>query len=158
MKRTFGSTKLTPLPFYHSVQTGNLTQLGIAFTEYIRALRARSRATPDAAASAAAAVATQEKMLATVICIVAGFFSGAALGAAAFATSGLRASSVALCIVGCVTLWAAMRETGALEGASWRWLRPPSAGEAPTGNGGSSAALKPLHAASNRSSNEHAAV
>ena len=91
-----------------NVMTGNMTQLGIAITEIIMAWRHFARSRHDAAA-----VAEFEKVrgrLPTVLSIALGFMAGAASGAFAFATAGLRGALIAVAIVAAMALWAAVRQ------------------------------------------------
>jgi uncharacterized membrane protein YoaK (UPF0700 family) len=91
-----------------NVMTGNMTQLGIAMTDIVVARRRFARSRHDAAA-----VAEFEKVrqhLLTVLAIALGFMAGAASGAAAFATTGIRGALIAVAIVAVLALWAAARE------------------------------------------------
>jgi uncharacterized membrane protein YoaK (UPF0700 family) len=91
-----------------NVMTGNITQLGIAITDIIVARGRFARSRHDAAA-----IAEFEKVrerLLTVLSIALGFMAGAASGALAFASVGLRGALVAVAIVAATALWAAVRE------------------------------------------------
>ena len=91
-----------------NVMTGNMTQLGIAITDIVMALRRFARSRHDAAA-VAEFDRVRERLL-TVLAIALGFMAGAASGALTFATAGLRGALVAVAIVAAIALWAAMRE------------------------------------------------
>jgi uncharacterized membrane protein YoaK (UPF0700 family) len=91
-----------------NVMTGNMTQLGIAITDIIMARRRFARSRHDAAAIAEFD-RVRERLL-TVLAIALGFMAGAASGAVAFATAGLRGALAAVAIVAAMALWAAMRE------------------------------------------------
>ncbi len=87
-----------------NVMTGNMTQLGIGITELIIARRQlrHSRHDPDD-------VRDFEKVreqLLIVVSIAGGFLVGAAIGAVAFATIGLRGALLAVGIVGALAVWA----------------------------------------------------
>jgi uncharacterized membrane protein YoaK (UPF0700 family) len=90
-----------------NVMTGNITQLGIVITDIVMARRRFARSRHDAAA-----IAEFEKVrerLLTVLSIALGFMAGAASGALAFATTGLRGALIAVGIVAAMALWAAVR-------------------------------------------------
>jgi uncharacterized membrane protein YoaK (UPF0700 family) len=91
-----------------NVMTGNMTQLGIAVTDLVMAWRqfARSRH----GAKAREDFAAVREQVSTVLFIALGFFFGAAAGAAAFATTGLRGTLVAVAIVAALAVWAHWRE------------------------------------------------
>ena len=91
-----------------NVMTGNMTQLGIATTDIVVAWWRFARSRHDAAA-----VREFEKVrkhLVTVLSIALGFMAGAASGAVAFATTGIRGAVIAVAIVAVLALWAAARE------------------------------------------------
>ena len=91
-----------------NVMTGNMTQLGIATTDLIRAWR-RLRRSRHAPADLRAFAEVREQLL-TVLSIALGFLAGAAAGAIAFTTIGLSGAVVAVAIVGALALWAFIRE------------------------------------------------
>jgi uncharacterized membrane protein YoaK (UPF0700 family) len=91
-----------------NVMTGNITQLGITITEIVMARRHFAQSRHDAAA--VAEFEKVRKRLLTVLSIALGFMAGAASGALAFATAGLRGALIAVAIVAEMALWAAMRE------------------------------------------------
>ena len=91
-----------------NVMTGNMTQLGIAITDIVMAWRRFARSRHDTAAIAEFKKVREH--LLTVLSIALGFMAGAASGALAFATAGLRGALVAVAIVGAMALWAAVRE------------------------------------------------
>jgi uncharacterized membrane protein YoaK (UPF0700 family) len=87
-----------------NVMTGNMTQLGIGITELIIARRRlrHSRHDPDD-------VRDFEKVreqLLIVVSIAGGFLVGAAIGAVAFASIGLRGALLAVGIVAVLAVWA----------------------------------------------------
>jgi uncharacterized membrane protein YoaK (UPF0700 family) len=87
-----------------NVMTGNMTQLAVAATELVFAWRQLrdSRHTPGDLAEFTEA----RSRLLTVLFIALGFLVGAALGAIAFAVTGLRGVAFAPVIVGALALWA----------------------------------------------------
>ncbi|HEX3503035.1 MAG TPA: YoaK family protein [Xanthobacteraceae bacterium] len=91
-----------------NVMTGNMTQLGIALTELAMARRklARSRHSPDDVRD----FDQVRGQLLVVSSIAVGFLVGAAAGAVAFATTGLRGAVVAVLIVAALAVWALVRE------------------------------------------------
>jgi uncharacterized membrane protein YoaK (UPF0700 family) len=94
-----------------NVMTGNMTQLGIAITELIvawRKLRRSGHAPPDVTE-----FETVRAQLVIVLSVAVGFLAGAAAGAIAFATTGLRGVVLAVLIVGALALWALIRERSA---------------------------------------------
>jgi uncharacterized membrane protein YoaK (UPF0700 family) len=91
-----------------NVMTGNMTQLGIALSELLMARRRFDRSRRSEAAMREFAHARGR--LVTVLAIAVGFLVGAAAGALAFATTGLRGALVAVVIVGALALWAVARE------------------------------------------------
>jgi uncharacterized membrane protein YoaK (UPF0700 family) len=94
-----------------NVMTGNMTQLGIALTELAMAWRklAQSRHTVDDVRD----FDRVRAQLLTVFSIALGFLIGAAAGAIAFATTGLRGTVVAVLIVAALAVWALIRERAA---------------------------------------------
>jgi uncharacterized membrane protein YoaK (UPF0700 family) len=91
-----------------NVMTGNMTQLGIAITELIvawRKLRRRGHAPQDVTE-----YKTVREQLVIVLSVAVGFLAGAAAGAIAFATTGLRGAVLAVLIVAMLALWALVRE------------------------------------------------
>ena len=91
-----------------NVMTGNMTQLGIATTELIRARRRFAHSRHDAAA-----IHDYEEVrdqLLTVLFVAVGFLVGAAAGAIAFATTNVRGALLAVAIVAALALWALVRE------------------------------------------------
>ncbi|HUC51808.1 MAG TPA: YoaK family protein [Xanthobacteraceae bacterium] len=91
-----------------NVMTGNMTQLGIAVTELAMAWRklAHSRHTPED-------VRDYDRVrgqLLIVLSVAVGFLVGAAAGAVAFATTGLRGTVLAVLVVAALALWAFARE------------------------------------------------
>jgi uncharacterized membrane protein YoaK (UPF0700 family) len=91
-----------------NVMTGNMTQVGIETTALILAWRRRA-AEPDNAAAAADFTAVKAR-LSVVLSVALGFLFGAAAGAVAFATTGVRGAPAAVVIVGLLALWAFYRE------------------------------------------------
>jgi uncharacterized membrane protein YoaK (UPF0700 family) len=91
-----------------NVMTGNMTQLGIALSELIMVRRRFDRSRRGEAAAREFAHARDR--LVTVLAITVGFLLGAAAGAVAFATIGLRGALVAVVIVGALALWALVRQ------------------------------------------------
>jgi uncharacterized membrane protein YoaK (UPF0700 family) len=91
-----------------NVMTGNMTQLGIALTELAVAWHklARSRHSPDDVRD----FDQVRGQLLIVSSIAVGFLVGAAAGAVAFATTGLRGAVVAVLIVAALAVWALLRE------------------------------------------------
>ena len=91
-----------------NVMTGNMTQLGIAMTELAVAWRklARSRHSPDDVRE----FEYVRSQLLIVFSIAVGFLVGAASGAIAFATTGLRGAVLAVVIVMVLAIWALLRE------------------------------------------------
>ena len=90
-----------------NVMTGNMTQLGVAATELIIMGRRLAR---NGAGAAASEVAKARRRLTTVLAITLGFLAGAAAGAIAFATIGLRGTFAPVVIVAALALWAGARE------------------------------------------------
>jgi uncharacterized membrane protein YoaK (UPF0700 family) len=91
-----------------NVMTGNMTQLGIALSELIMA-RARFDRGHRGEAAAREFAHARDRLI-TVSAITVGFLFGAAAGALAFATTGLRGALVAVVIVGALSLWASVRQ------------------------------------------------
>jgi uncharacterized membrane protein YoaK (UPF0700 family) len=91
-----------------NVMTGNMTQLGIAFSELIMARRRFARSRHGEAAIREFEEA--RRRLFTVFWIAVGFLVGAAGGAVAFVTTGLAGTPVAVVIVAALALWALARE------------------------------------------------
>jgi uncharacterized membrane protein YoaK (UPF0700 family) len=91
-----------------NVMTGNMTQLGIAMTELAVAWRklAHSRHSPDDVRE----FEHVRSQLLIVFSIAVGFLVGAAAGAVAFATTGLRGAVLAVVIVVVLAIWALLRE------------------------------------------------
>jgi uncharacterized membrane protein YoaK (UPF0700 family) len=91
-----------------NVMTGNITQLGIAMTELFVAWRklAHSRHSPDDVRE----FENVRSQLLVVLSIAVGFLVGAATGAVAFATTGLRGAVLAVVIVAALAIWALLRE------------------------------------------------
>jgi uncharacterized membrane protein YoaK (UPF0700 family) len=91
-----------------NVMTGNMTQLGIAMTELAVAWRklAHSRHRPDDVQE----FEHVRSQLLIVLSIAVGFLVGAASGAVAFATTGLRGAVLAVVIVVVLAIWAVLRE------------------------------------------------
>jgi uncharacterized membrane protein YoaK (UPF0700 family) len=94
-----------------NVMTGNMTQLGIALTELVMARRklTQSRHTPQDERD----FDTVRAQLLVVLSVALGFLVGAAAGAIAFATTGLRGAVVAVLIVAALAIWALIRERAA---------------------------------------------
>jgi uncharacterized membrane protein YoaK (UPF0700 family) len=91
-----------------NVMTGNMTQLGIAMTELFAAWRKLVN-------SGHSLDGVQEfdhvrSQLLIVLSIAVGFLVGAATGAVAFATTGLRGAVLAVVIVAALAIWALLRE------------------------------------------------
>ena len=93
-----------------NVMTGNMTQLGIAITELIVAWRklADSRHSAEDVED----FANVRGQLVIVFSVAVGFLVGAAAGAVAFATTGLRGAVLAVLIVAALAVWALIREHG----------------------------------------------
>jgi uncharacterized membrane protein YoaK (UPF0700 family) len=91
-----------------NVMTGNMTQLGIETTELIFAWR--RRAAEPGNADAGREFGAVKARLWIVLSVALGFLVGAATGATAFATIGVRGALVAVAIVGALALWALYRE------------------------------------------------
>ena len=91
-----------------NVMTGNMTQLGIATTELIRRLARFARSRHEA--RRCAEFEQVRSQLLTVFSVAVGFLVGAATGAIAFATTGLRGAVLAVAIVAALALWALFRE------------------------------------------------
>jgi uncharacterized membrane protein YoaK (UPF0700 family) len=91
-----------------NVMTGNMTQLGIALTELTLAWRklAHSHHTADDVRD----FARVRGQLLVVLSVAVGFLVGAAAGAVAFATTGLRGAVLAVVIVAALAVWAFLRE------------------------------------------------
>jgi uncharacterized membrane protein YoaK (UPF0700 family) len=91
-----------------NVMTGNMTQLGIAVTDLVVAWRKlkRSRHSTDDERE----FAQVRDQLLIVLSVALGFLVGAAAGAVAFATTGLRGAVVAVAIVTALAVWALSRE------------------------------------------------
>jgi uncharacterized membrane protein YoaK (UPF0700 family) len=91
-----------------NVMTGNMTQLGIALTELAVAWRklAHSRHTADDMRD----FKRVREQLLIVLSVATGFLVGAAAGAVAFATTGLRGAVLAVLIVAALATWAFLRE------------------------------------------------
>ena len=90
-----------------NVMTGNMTQLGIAFSELMMARRRFDHSRHGEAAVRDFAQARER--LVTVSAIAVGFLAGAAAGALAFATTGVHGALAAVVIVGALALWALAR-------------------------------------------------
>jgi uncharacterized membrane protein YoaK (UPF0700 family) len=88
-----------------NVMTGNMTQLGIALTELIMAWRELRRGLTDAQE-----FEKVRDQLLIVLSVATGFLVGAAAGAVAFVTTGLRGAVLAVVIVAALALWALVRE------------------------------------------------
>jgi uncharacterized membrane protein YoaK (UPF0700 family) len=91
-----------------NVMTGNMTQLGIETTDLILAWRRRADA--PGSAEAVAEFAAVKQRLGVVLSVAVGFLAGAASGAIAFATVGVRGALIAVAIVAFLALWALCRE------------------------------------------------
>ena len=91
-----------------NVMTGNMTQLGIETTELILTWRRRARAPGDR--EAVRAFEEVHARLWTVLSVALGFLAGAAAGAIAFATTGLRGALLAVAIVASLAFLALLRE------------------------------------------------
>ncbi|MGA8322918.1 MAG: YoaK family protein [Xanthobacteraceae bacterium] len=91
-----------------NVMTGNMTQLGIAITELVVAWRklADSRHSAEDVDD----FAQVRAQLLIVFSVAVGFLVGAAAGAVAFATTGLRGAVLAVLIVAGLAVWALIRE------------------------------------------------
>ena len=91
-----------------NVMTGNMTQLGIAITELVVAWRklADSRHSAEDIDD----FAQVRAQLLIVFSVAVGFLVGAAAGAVAFATTGLRGAVLAVLIVAGLAVWALTRE------------------------------------------------
>jgi uncharacterized membrane protein YoaK (UPF0700 family) len=87
-----------------NVMTGNMTQLGIAVSELIMARRRFDHS--HHGETAVREFAHARGRLVTVLAIAVGFLLGAASGAFAFATTGLRGTLAAVIIVAALALWA----------------------------------------------------
>jgi uncharacterized membrane protein YoaK (UPF0700 family) len=92
-----------------NVMTGNMTQLGVAATELVITGRRLAR---NGGGATASEVAKARGRLITVLTIALGFLAGAAAGATAFATLGLRGTFAPVVIVAALALWAARERTG----------------------------------------------
>ena len=91
-----------------NVMTGNMTQLGIAFSELIMVRRRFERGRHGDAAIREFGEARHR--LYTVLWIAIGFLVGAASGAVAFATTGLLGALVTVAIVAALALWTLVRK------------------------------------------------
>jgi uncharacterized membrane protein YoaK (UPF0700 family) len=91
-----------------NVMTGNMTQLGIAVTELLFARRRLQRS--DYSAADIAEFEKVRAQLVIVLSIALGFLLGAAIGAVAFAATGLRGALLAVAIVAGLAGWALARE------------------------------------------------
>jgi uncharacterized membrane protein YoaK (UPF0700 family) len=91
-----------------NVMTGNMTQLGVESTELFLAWRRLARE-PDNRENANKFAAVRARLL-MVLSIATGFLVGAAAGAIAYATAGVRGTPVAIAIVGTLTIWALRRD------------------------------------------------
>ena len=91
-----------------NVMTGNMTQLGITITELVVAWRklADSRHSAEDVDD----FAQVRAQLLIVFSVALGFLVGAAAGAVAFATTGLRGAVLAVLIVAGLAVWALIRE------------------------------------------------
>ena len=91
-----------------NVMTGNMTQLGIAVTELAVAWRklAHSRHSPEDVRD----FEHVRSQLLIVLSIAVGFLVGAASGAVAFVTTGLRGAVLAVVIVVALAIWALLHE------------------------------------------------
>jgi uncharacterized membrane protein YoaK (UPF0700 family) len=90
-----------------NVMTGNMTQLGIALTDLIMARRAFTRSSHDNAA-VTHYQAVRDQLL-VVLSVAIGFLIGAAAGAIAFVTIGVRGALLAVAIVAVLALWTLFR-------------------------------------------------
>ncbi len=91
-----------------NVMTGNMTQLGIAFTEIIVAWQRFHRSRHGAAAIREYHDVRNQLLI--VLSVAAGFLAGAAAGAAAFIVTGLHGALLAVAIVVALALWAVYLE------------------------------------------------
>jgi len=91
-----------------NVMTGNITQLGISITDIVMARWRFARSRHDSTAMLEFKK-VRERLL-TVLSIALGFMAGAASGAVAFATTGIRGVFSVVAIVAVLALWAAARE------------------------------------------------
>ena len=91
-----------------NVMTGNMTQLGIAITELVVAWR--KLADSGHSAEDVDDFAQVRAQLLIVFSVALGFLVGAAAGAVAFATTGLRGAVLAVLIVAGLAVWALIRE------------------------------------------------
>jgi uncharacterized membrane protein YoaK (UPF0700 family) len=91
-----------------NVMTGNLTQLGIETSAIIMAWRRRKRQPNNR--ETIEQFETVRARLVIVLTVAIGFLAGAAAGAVAFATTGLRGALLAVAIVVILALWALYRE------------------------------------------------
>jgi uncharacterized membrane protein YoaK (UPF0700 family) len=94
-----------------NVMTGNMTQLGIAITDLIMAHRQFARSNHDAAAMTHYH-AVRDQLL-VVLSVAVGFLVGAAAGAIAFVTIGVRGALLAVAIVVVLALWTLVRPSAA---------------------------------------------
>jgi uncharacterized membrane protein YoaK (UPF0700 family) len=93
-----------------NVMTGNMTQLGIALTDIVMARRQFARSSRDKAAIAHY-YAVRDQLL-VVLAVATGFLVGAAAGAVAFVTIGVRGALLAVAIVVALALWTVFRGRG----------------------------------------------
>ena len=91
-----------------NVMTGNMTQLGITITELVVAWR--KLADSGHSAEDVDDFAQVRAQLLIVFSVALGFLVGAAAGAVAFATTGLRGAVLAVLIVAGLAVWALIRE------------------------------------------------
>jgi uncharacterized membrane protein YoaK (UPF0700 family) len=91
-----------------NVMTGNMTQLGITITELVVAWR--KLADSGHSAEDVDDFAQVRAQLLIVFSVAVGFLVGAAAGAVAFATTGLRGAVLAVLIVAGLAVWALIRE------------------------------------------------
>jgi uncharacterized membrane protein YoaK (UPF0700 family) len=87
-----------------NVMTGNMTQLGIAMTDLIVARRKLRRSRHDL--NDVRNFEDVRRQLVIVVSIAGGFLIGAAIGAVAFATIGIRGALLAVGIVAALAVWA----------------------------------------------------
>ena len=94
-----------------NVMTGNMTQLGIAVTDLAVAWRKLKRSR-HSAEDEHEFVTVRDQLL-VVLSVALGFLFGAAAGAMAFATTGMRGAVLAVVIVTLLALWALLRQRSA---------------------------------------------
>jgi uncharacterized membrane protein YoaK (UPF0700 family) len=98
-----------------NVMTGNMTQLGIAATDLIMAWRKLRHSAHDL--NDVRNFENVRAQLLIVVSIAGGFLVGAAIGAVAFATIGLRGALLAVGIVAGLTAWAFQHRQETRQGA-----------------------------------------